>query len=143
VIRLTKKSGIEPCGFFIIGHPTETKESMEQTIKLACELPLTEAHFTFMTSFPGSELYQNAVQYGTFDNDWQKLSGWFAVFIPKDITKKDLEYYNKKAFFKFYFRTKIILSYLKKLRSWKHLKVYLNGFFALIEYIIKPRKFKV
>lgn len=134
-IRMTKDAGISPCGFFIIGNPRETKESLEATKNFALELPLDEVHFCFMTPFPGTELYNRITEFGSFENDWSKLTCWSPVFVPKGLTIEDLKSYSKRAFWRFYFRPRIILSYLKKIRSWQHLKVYFHGFVALIEWL--------
>ncbi|OGS55076.1 MAG: hypothetical protein A3J79_01170 [Elusimicrobia bacterium RIFOXYB2_FULL_62_6] len=142
-IEMTHDAGISPCGFFIIGSPGETKETLEQTVQLAVDLPLDEAHFSFMTPFPGSELYTTAREYGEFDNDWDKLHGWLPVFVPRGLTVRDLEHYSKKAFRSFYFRPRIIFSYLKKIRSVRHAKVYLNGFIALLEWLLRSKSDKV
>ncbi len=142
-VQMTRDAGISPCGFFIIGHPTETKQSLEDTINLALELPLDEAHFSFMTPFPGSELYSNADKYGLFENEWSKLSGWLPVFVPYGLTAKDLEFYSKQAFSRFYFRPRIIVSYLKKIRSFRQVKIYFNGFIALLEWLILRKSDKV
>ena len=142
-VYMTRDAGISPCGFFIIGSPTETKESLESTVRLALELPLDEAHFSFMTPFPGSELYTRAAEYGLFENDWSKLSGWLPVFVPYGLTSRDVELYSKKAFLKFYFRARIILSYIRKIQSWQHLRVYFSGFLALLEWLILRKSNKV
>jgi radical SAM superfamily enzyme YgiQ (UPF0313 family) len=142
-VYMTRDAGISPCGFFIIGSPTETKESLESTVRLALELPLDEAHFSFMTPFPGSELYTRAAEYGLFENDWSKLSGWLPVFVPYDLTSRDLDLYSKKAFLKFYFRARIILSYIRKIRSWQQLRIYFRGLLALLEWLILRKSNKV
>jgi len=136
----TEKAGIEPCATFIIGHPTETEDSINATIKFSLSLPLKEAHFSFMTPFPGSLLYEKAGEFGTFNNDWKMLSGWFPVFVPKELTEDKLVFFNKQAFRKFYFRPRIVLSYLKKIKTLTHLRIYLNGFLALLEFLIKGRE---
>ena len=142
-VQITIDAGISPCGFFMIGNPTETKEDLEATINLALELPLDEAHFTFMTPFPGSEIYARATEFGLFDNDWNKLSCWLPVFVPYGLTLRDLELYSKKAFRRFYFRPRIMLSYINKIRSWQHLKIYFDGFIALLEWLILRKADKV
>ena len=142
-VRMTRDAGISPCGFFIIGSPTETKETIEETIRFALELPIDETHFSFLTPFPGSEVYARATEYGSFDNDWDKLNGWLPTFVPHGLTAKELESYSKRAFRKFYFRPRIILSYIKKLRSFKHARIYFSGFMALLEWLVKSKSDKV
>ena len=142
-VKMTNAAGISPCGFFIIGHPSETVESLEATVEFARDLPLDEAHFSFMTPFPGSELFQTAQLYGTFDDDWRKANGWLPVFVPHGLTAELLEKYSKKAFRRFYFRPRIILAYLKRMRTWRHIKVYFLGFLSLLEFLIRRKSTKV
>jgi len=134
-VQMTKDAGISPCGFFIIGNPTETKKSLRDTINFALRLPLDEVHFCYMTPFPGSEIYNRVTEFGSFENDWTKLTCWLPVFIPKGLSSEDLESYSKKAFRRFYFRPRIILSYIRKIRSWQHLKIYFHGFLALLQWL--------
>lgn len=133
-ITMTKKAGISPCGFFMIGMPEETKEDIDKTMKLLLELPLDEFHISHLTPFPGSEIYATACQYGYFENDWKKMSGWKTVFVPKGLTKKDLVEYSNKAMKRFYYRPRIIFQYLKRIRSFRHLRVYINAFIGFVIY---------
>lgn len=135
-IRWTKEAGISAGGFFMIGLPTETPEDIEKTIEFSQELDLDEAHFTFFTPYPGCELYGMTDQYGKYDDDWRKTSCWLPVFIPYGLSEKQLIHYWKKASVGFYFRPRIILNYIRKIRSFKHIKVYLSGFLALLEAVL-------
>lgn len=139
-IDWTKKAGIGVGAFFIMGHPGETKETLQETIDFALSLKIDEFHCTLMTPMPGSEIYKNWQKYGVFDNDWKKLSNWKAVFVPFGLTKEDLEKYNQKFFRKFYFRPRIVWGYVKRIRSPKHFFVYFSGFLALLEWVFKKRK---
>jgi radical SAM superfamily enzyme YgiQ (UPF0313 family) len=138
-VRMTSAAGISPCGFFMLGSPGETRATLEETLRFSRELPLDEAHFSFMTPFPGSQLYARALEYGTFDNDWSKLNGWLPVFVPHGLTSKDLESASKRAFRGFYFRPRIVLAYLAKIRSFRHAAIYFRGFMALLEWLLKSR----
>ena len=63
---------------------------------------------------PGSEIYKNWQKYGTFDNDWKKLSNWKPVFVPFGLTKEELEKYNQMFFRKFLFQAAHHLGIHKK-----------------------------
>ncbi len=136
-VVMTKEMGINPCGFFIIGSPTETAETIRQTIDFALKLPLDDAHFSYMTPFPGSELYDVASQYGTFDNNWKKLHGWFPMFVANGLTIEELEHFSKTAFRRFYFRPRIIMAYLLRMRSWHHVRYYFAGLLGLIQIMLR------
>ncbi len=49
-------SGVAVMGFFMLGAPQETEEEMEETVVLACRLPLTEATFSITSALPGTHL---------------------------------------------------------------------------------------
>ena len=133
-IKITKEAGISSGGFFMIGNPTETVEDIEKTISLLLELPLDEFHISHLTPFPGCELYKTADQYGTFDRDWKKMSGWQILFVPNGLTKEQLVYYSNLAFRKFYFRPRIIWNFAMKIRSFKLLKIYFEAFLGFIKF---------
>lgn len=136
-VHATKKAGIQPCGFFILGHPGETPQTLEETISLACRLPLADAHFSFMTPFPGSELYRRVHEFGRFHADWNELNGWRPTFIPRGLSPEDLERASRRAFFSFYFRLRIVLGYLRRVRSIDHMRLYGRGFLALTEFLLR------
>ncbi len=59
-----KAVGIETIGFFIIGLPGETEESMDRTIQFACEVDPLIANFSMMTPYPGTKVYEIAKRQG-------------------------------------------------------------------------------
>lgn len=56
-IRWTAEAGILAKGYFMLGLPGDTEETMEQTIQFAAELDLDEAMFSLTTPFPGTRLW--------------------------------------------------------------------------------------
>jgi anaerobic magnesium-protoporphyrin IX monomethyl ester cyclase len=67
-----KDVGLETIGFFIIGLPGETEETMERTIRFACELDPMIANFSMLTPYPGTKAYEIARQQGhMLVNDWE------------------------------------------------------------------------
>ncbi|MFA5124389.1 MAG: radical SAM protein [Patescibacteria group bacterium] len=139
-INWTKGAGIDVGAFFIMGHPGETRETIKETIDFALSLKIDEFHCTLMTPLPGSEISGNYSQYGTFDKDWKKMNEWEPVFVPFGLTREELIASNRLFFRKFYFRPRIILNYVKRLRSPKHVKIYFLGFLALCEWILSGKK---
>lgn len=53
--------GIAAKGYFMLGLPGDTEETMRQTIAFACELPLDQAMFSLTTPFPGTRLWDELV----------------------------------------------------------------------------------
>lgn len=142
-IHITKEAGISPAGFFMIGCPGETKEDIKKTIRFSQELELDDFHISFLTPHPGSELYDVAEKYGTLNKDWKKTSGWLPVYVPYDLRVEDLETMSKKAFRQFYFRPRVIISYILRIRTWGHVKAFISGFLALLEWLIVNKKKKL
>jgi radical SAM superfamily enzyme YgiQ (UPF0313 family) len=116
-VKICRDAGIEELwGFFLMGLPGETKESIEKTIDLACELDLDVAKFHILVPFPGSEVYeiykkQNLIR----TND---LSA-FGIHLPPvfelpDISTKELLEANKKAYRKFYTKPRNLIKFIKR-----------------------------
>jgi len=136
-VRLTKKAGILSKGFFILGHPIDTHDTIKRTIDFALRIPLDDISVSMMTPFPGSILYKIASQYGKFENDWKRMNELNTVFVPKGLTENDLQRYSKEIFRRFYFRPRIVLNYLKRIiENPGSISHYLRGFTALLKEII-------
>ena len=113
-VSMTAEANILSKGFFIIGFPLDTDETIQRTIKFAQKLKLDDVSVSMMTPFPGSKMYEIGQKYGTINTDWQSMNLMEPVFVPHGLTKEKLEYYNKKFLKEFYFRPRIILSYSKR-----------------------------
>lgn len=84
--RLYREAGIEVAAFFIVGYPGETVASIEQTFRLALELPLDEISFNVPVPLPGSRLFERL---GGPDQgkDWSRENEITFVF-PADIDQE-------------------------------------------------------
>lgn len=137
-VKITKKVGIKTISFNIIGHPLETVETIKETIKFNKKIKVDDFKTQFIIPFPGTELYQIAEKYGTFDRHWKKMSVFKEpIFVPHGLTKEDLIRWNKKAFWSFYLQPRIIFKYLTQIRNLQELKVILIGGITLISWKIK------
>ena len=114
-VRLSREAGIRSKGFFILGHPGETRETLQMTIDFALELPLDDISVCLMTPFPGTELYARAAEFGEFDPDWGNMNLLNVVFVPHGLTREDLESAQKELIRRFYFRPRIVADYGKRL----------------------------
>jgi radical SAM superfamily enzyme YgiQ (UPF0313 family) len=139
-IKNTNKAGIEARGNFILGCPGETRATIKKTIKFAQNLDLNTFKLSFFTPFPGTEIYNNIYKYDSFKLDWKKLSKYNPVFVPKGFTKKELDYYYRLVYRKFYFRPKMVFYYLKKIRNFQQLKSALQKFLILLNFVFKNKK---
>jgi anaerobic magnesium-protoporphyrin IX monomethyl ester cyclase len=57
-VNAAKKANLNTGGFFILGYPGETDETILQTLKLSSSLPLDYISFAFPYPFPGTGLYE-------------------------------------------------------------------------------------
>jgi len=106
--------GIVTRGFFIIGHPLETVETIDRTIRFAIDTPLDIIAASFNTPFPGTQQYDEAEKYGTLDKtDLTRFSQFNPVFIPHGLTKEILLEKYKEIHVKFYLRPRIMVRFLK------------------------------
>lgn len=139
-VKITKKVGLKTKGFIMFGSPLETKGSIQATIDLIKRLDLDDMSITFFTPFPGSAIYNEVEKYGKFDRDWERMSFFDIVFVPNGFTEEELRYWMKKAYRQFYFRPRILLSYLSRLTSWVQFKTLLSSGITLLRYMFPDRK---
>lgn len=103
-VRETKIAGIITSGFFIIGGPTETEETIKRTIRFSKKIPLDYFTPFYFNCFPNSPLYDRINDYGEFDPDYSKANMSKPVFIPKGLTEKRLIKLFNRSLFSFYLR---------------------------------------
>jgi hopanoid biosynthesis associated radical SAM protein HpnJ len=60
----TKELGIKVHGTFILGMPGETPETIQQTIRFACEVEPETIQVSLAAPYPGTELYRQAQENG-------------------------------------------------------------------------------
>ena len=133
-VRWTKEAGMETKGFFILGFPLETEESIMNTINFSKRIMLDDISVNLMTPFPGSEIYNIADKYGKFNKDWSKMNMLQSVFIPNGLSEDKLSYYNKKMLKEFYLRPRIIKNYaLRMVENPRNAGNFLKGFFAFLK----------
>jgi radical SAM superfamily enzyme YgiQ (UPF0313 family) len=112
VIDFTAEHKISVGGFFMLGFPSETEVEMKQTIDFALKSKCHTASFFILTPFPGTEMYQDAVEAG-FDmqaiySDYGQVSANISKVSSEKIAKM-----RKEAFRKFYFNPRRIWSIFK------------------------------
>lgn len=112
VLPWCAKLGIRTKGFFIVGHPGETEETIDETIRCALDLPLDDVVATLNTPIPGSPQHAEAAAWGTLDEtDWSQFNYWRPVFVPKGLTREILLAKHRELYRRFYFRPRILWRY--------------------------------
>ena len=137
-VRLCRAAGIKAKGFFIMGHPGETAETLRKSHDFALELPLNDISVSLMTPFPGSELYDRAAEFGTLDANWESMNLLNAVFVPHGLTRENLEDAQKEMIKRFYLRPRVVTDYTMRLLHRPSLaRGFLNGFTSLLRNMLK------
>jgi anaerobic magnesium-protoporphyrin IX monomethyl ester cyclase len=116
-----KAVGLETIGFFIIGLPGETEESMNRTIEFACEVDPLIANFSMMTPYPGTKVYEIAKRQGRLLlDDWEDYVFFDgrARYELGDMTAELIERKWKEAYRRFYLRPHRILMTLTRKDFW-------------------------
>lgn len=109
--KMMRKLGMSMKGYFIIGSPGETEDTLRETYNLIMELELDDILVEYMTPYPGTELYERASEYGVMKGDWASLNSYEINFIPHGLDEKALKEYFYKYYKGFYLRPGIILKY--------------------------------
>jgi len=82
VFRATRDAGIEVHGTFMVGLPGETRETVRETIELACSLPMDTVQFSIATPFPGTEFFAECERNGWLvTRDWSHYDGRFGSVV--------------------------------------------------------------
>jgi len=129
--------GIRCKGFFMLGNPLETKQTLEQTRKFAKMLDLTDISITYFTPLPGSNVGPYIKKYGRIIQSFDKFSMFEVVFIPKGLKKEDLEFYYRTIYKEFYLRPRIILDYAKRINSFKQVKYFAKALEVFSKHILR------
>ncbi len=116
-IRLTKHNGIMAAGHIIFGLPGETVESAKMTIKKVKELDLDFAQFYCAVPFPGSELYNTALNKGWIEGQgFESFRQEKAVMFLPTITTDQVEKIRKQAIKEFYGRFIVIKNIIRLIK---------------------------
>jgi anaerobic magnesium-protoporphyrin IX monomethyl ester cyclase len=118
-IKWTHNAKIETVGYYMIGLPKETPETIRKTIDFAKKLNCTYAQFAITMPFPGNKLYDEAVKSGLvkLDDAWDQFvySGigtggvQAPVLTTQTLSANDLAMWAKKAYHEYYFRPSYIM----------------------------------
>jgi len=116
----SKKAGIRNWGYFIIGLPGETEESIQETIALSKKLPLDIALFHIAAPYPGTPFFFEVVENNWFrpGTQWEEIDmDRSTVLDYPGLSAERLEYWQRRAFREWALRPGPILTYLKSANS--------------------------
>lgn len=117
-VKTAKEVGLEVFGFFMIGLPGETVESMQRTIDLACRLDLDMAKMSITIPLPATPLYNELLSKGLIKKiDWTEFNLYTVseeLFDHPDLSWAEIKRYYKKFYRDFYLRPSFILKRMQQ-----------------------------
>ncbi|MDA8218691.1 MAG: radical SAM protein [Dehalococcoidales bacterium] len=119
-LRWAKAAGIKNWGYFIIGLPGETEETIRQTIDFAKRLPLDLALFHIAAPYPGTPFFFEVLENGWFrpGTCWEEVDMDESTVLDYPRLKaEDLERWQKRAFREWALRPGPALTYLQMLAT--------------------------
>lgn len=141
-IQAAKKHGLRVQAYFIFGNKGDNKETIEKTIKFACETSPILAFFNKLVAYPGTEIFKEYFR-DNYDNiNWRDFVslGINVTLSSNQLSKRQLQRLVYKANLRFYFRPLQLLRILRSIKSFDELKAYLKGGLALVLQMAKWHK---
>lgn len=143
-VKNANKAKLLVHGCFIAGNPGETKETLEQSLKLAKKLNCDSMQFYPLMVYPGTEAYEWAKQNNYLETDnyekWLSKKGTYSCLIsqPQLSAKEVMEFCNR-ATREYYLRPKYILMKIKQIiiRPWE-IRRTLKSAKTFFKYLITP-----
>jgi len=134
-IKMAKNAGLKTGSYFIIGHPYETIQTINETIDLAARINTTTVSFGIMVPYPGTEVFEMAVKgegnYRLISDNWEDYDKQLGNALElKGLSRSRLESMQRKAYLQFYLRNGRILDMMslvisqrkylfKMIRKWR------------------------
>ncbi|MCP4678785.1 MAG: methyltransferase domain-containing protein, partial [Deltaproteobacteria bacterium] len=124
VVNMIDDAGIEAWGYFVLGFPGDTVETMNKTIDFALRLPLKMAKFDIAAPYPGTEFYQYAKEH-----DFLRISNYeefdqnaSAVVEYPNLSRAQIKAAVRRGHRRFYLRPRSLLYMLREVKDLTALK---------------------
>jgi radical SAM superfamily enzyme YgiQ (UPF0313 family) len=131
--RLCHKTGIEMFGYFILGAPGETEETMLKTIDLAVRIDPRFALFSKFVPYPRTEAFDWAASSGYIERDYwiDFIAGRNLDSHPaldqNQLPSRVVEEYLGMANRRFYFRPRYLARMMREIKNpsrfWQYLRI--------------------
>jgi radical SAM superfamily enzyme YgiQ (UPF0313 family) len=136
-LQWAKAAGIKNWGYFIIGLPGETEESIRETIAYAKQLPLDIALFHIAAPYPGTPFFYEVVENNWFrpGTKWEEVDmDQSTVLDYENLSAEQLEYWQKRATREWSLRPGPVWTFLQGLNSWEGTKSALNVGWQMLQF---------
>lgn len=140
--KCAKSVGLDTAGFFMLGHPGDTLETMQKTVDFSKTLDSDYTSYNIVTPFPGTPLFKMAEEKGWLKTkDWSKYeSTSYPVYAPDGASRDVVWSMFNKAYREYYIRPHYIIKRLTKLRSLSDVGRDVNSFFGLVKMLVESKR---
>ena len=116
-----RRHKLDVAGFFILGYPGETRETIVNTIRFARELDIQRAQFMTFVPLPGTAAHEELVANGEIEEVAVVDSNFrHAPYSPQGVARAELLSLKRWAFLSFFLRPRILISHILAIRSYRH-----------------------
>ncbi len=117
--RLTREVGIMALGGFMFGFPRDTRETVEQTLRLARDLNPDMVQFSICMPYPGTPMYAEALEAGTIvAEEWREYDMTCGPVVETgDLPRRELKHILARAYREFYLRPAYFWRALHSIRN--------------------------
>jgi len=145
-MEMVRKSGLESVGFFMLGLPADTEESMKRTIKFATKMMPTFAKSTITIPFPGTRLFAEYEEEGRIkSHDWSKynIHKVADIYEHPNLSQKTLRKYYNLFYRSFYFNPRFLkMRIVKSVRDRTFWRDVYYGFKTFLPDLVAVVRFK-
>ena len=125
IVHMTRASGIDTFGYFMVGNPYDTPATIRQTIRLALDLDLDYAQFSKVTPMPATEMYTMMMEETGRDYWREFVLNPHEDLVPRprcDMTDAEIQRWARVGYLRFYYRPKMMARQLSRMKSVDELK---------------------
>jgi len=141
-LRLTRLAGIKSSIYFLFGLPWDSEKVFQTNLEFAKEMNPDFLEIFYVYPFPGTALYELAVNKGLLREGEIPTSAYDAPAMPTlHLSKEQLSKWRRKFLCRFYLRPAYIFQTLKKIKSFNMLWNYFRyGFAQLLDILFGTNK---
>jgi len=116
-IRIIRRNGLDVYGFFILGMPGETRDTLSETVNFMVSSGLDHVSISYCVPYPGSKIYDEFISPLPEHPAWER----FIHFTPfpglSELSDDELKRAMKKALLRFYIHPRRAIKLLAKIKS--------------------------
>jgi len=117
VIQVCDELGIRTVGFYVLGLPSDTWDSVAATIDYSIDLGSTLAQYKLLTVYPGTPLWKQ-LRASVYEQDWERFDGFTPTFHHPNLSARELSFLLTAAWARFYLRPSFFAKVWRWDRSW-------------------------